>query len=207
MEEVERSSSVPVAYPAVRFYENDRSLARIVAEFLHEGFDRGHPGIVVATAGQRAEILRELRDRSRDVAALKRSYDLVLLDAEEMLSTFMVQGKPDARKFTDQMCEVIRNACRERTNCTVRIFGQTVDVLWRRGEHDAAVRLEVLWSQLAQTEAFSLLCCYAIGSFYKDARFKDVRGQHSHIVLAEGKGKPVGSAASDNNRPTLERPT
>jgi hypothetical protein len=99
MGQVDGSSSAPAEHHAVRFYENDKSLARIVAGFLHEGFDSGSPGIVVATANQRAEILRELNDRSCDVVALERSQDLVLLDAEETLSTFMTDGKPNARKL------------------------------------------------------------------------------------------------------------
>jgi hypothetical protein len=192
MEHVDSSSSAPAEYHAVRFYENDQSLARIVAEFLDEGFDRGSPAIVVASASQRAEILREKNDRSRDVAALQRSHDLLLLDAEETLSTFMTDGKPNARRFTDQMCEAIRGVCRDRTNCTVRIFGQMVDVLWQQGQRDAAIRLEVLWNQLAQSQAFSLLCGYAIGNFYKDAGFKDICGHHSHIVSDDGKATRFG---------------
>src|SRR4051812_26815089 len=121
MGHVDGSTSAPADYHGVRFYENDKSLARIVAEFLHEGFKNGSPGIVVATAAQRAEILQELNGRLCDVAALQRSDDLVLLDAEEMLSTFMTDGRPSARKFTDQMCQVIRKVGRGRTNCTVRI--------------------------------------------------------------------------------------
>src|SRR6266542_5962394 len=95
MEPVARSSSLPAQYHAVRFYENDRSLARIVTEFLHEGFHDGSPGIVVATPVLRAAILRELTDRSLDVVELQRSHDLLLLDAKETLSTFMSDGKPD----------------------------------------------------------------------------------------------------------------
>jgi hypothetical protein len=70
-------------------------------------------------------------------------------------------------------------------------LGQMVDILWREGERDAAIRLEVLWNQLAQTKAFSLLCGYAMGNFYKDASFGDVCGHHSHVVLADGKARNV----------------
>ncbi len=205
MGQVDSSPCAPAEYHAVRFYESDRSLARIVAEFLHEGFDGGSPGIVVATAGQRAEILRELTGRSLDVAELQRSHDLLLLDAAETLSAFMIDGKPDARKFMDQLCQVIERVRRGRTNCTVRIFGQMVDVLWQRAERAAAIRLEVLWNQLAQTEAFSLLCGYTMGNFYKDASFEDICGQHSHIVSAGGKANRVASTVCDSNRRRLER--
>jgi hypothetical protein len=193
----DRSSYGPAEHHAVRFYENDASLARIVAEFLHEGFEHGSPGIVVATPNERSEILRALTDRSFDVVAMQQSNDLVLLDAEETLPNFMVDGKPDARKFKDQMCEVLESVCRGRSNCTVRIFGQMVDVLWQRGERDAAIRLELLWNQLARTEAFSLLCGYALGSFFKDAVIEDICRQHSHIISDDGKATRVADAVSD----------
>ena len=64
------------------------------------------------------------------------------------------------------MSEVIEHACKGRSDCTVRIFGQMVDVLWQQEEHDAAIRLEMLWNQLAQTKSYSLLCGYAMGHFY-----------------------------------------
>ena len=191
METVANSSSAPAPYHAVRFYENDRSLARIVAEFLAEGFHAGSPGIVVGTPTQRAAIIRELTHRSLDVVDLQRSHDLLLLDAKDTLSGFMVDGKPDAHKFKDQMCEVIERICRGRPDCTVRIFGQMVDVLWQNGERDAAIRLELMWNQLAQTTAFSLLCGYAMGNFYKDANFADICAQHSHVVSADGTAKAV----------------
>jgi hypothetical protein len=200
MEQSDSSPSAPAEYHAVRFYESDSSLARIVAEFLHEGFNAGSPGIVVSTANQRAEIIRELTDRSLDVAELQRSHDLLLLDAVETLSTFMVDGKPNPRQFRDHMCQVIETVCRGRTNRTVRIFGQMVDVLWQAGERDAAIRLEVHWNRLAETQAFSLLCGYTMGNFYKDAGFADICDQHSHIVSADGKANRIASTACDTSR-------
>jgi hypothetical protein len=82
---------------------------------------------------------------------------------------------------------VISRACGARSDCTVRIFGQMVDVLWQRGEHHAAIRLEVLWNELAHTQAFSLLCGYAMGHFYKDANFDDVCAHHTQVVEADGR--------------------
>ena len=174
------------AYHAVRFYESDRALARIVADFLSEGLQAGNPGIVVATPTQRGAIVRELSARSLDVAQLQRSDDLVLLDAQDTLSAFMANDKPEAAKFNETMCEVISRARRGRADCTVRIYGQMVDILWQADERDAAIRLEMLWNQLANTHAFSLLCGYAMGHFYKDANFADVCGQHTHVVSADG---------------------
>lgn len=194
------SSSASREFHAVRFYESDASLARIVAEFLHAGVDDGSPGIVVATPDLRAAIVKELAGRSLDVTELQRSRHLLLLDAEDTLATFMTEGRPDAHTFNDQMCRVIERVCRDRTACTVRIFGQMVDVLWQEGEREAAIRLEVLWNELAQTKAFSLLCGYAMGNFFKDTRFEEICGQHSHMVSADGSATRVASVAHDTDR-------
>ena len=171
---------------AVRFYENDKSLAQIAAQFLSDGLAAGNPAIVVATPVHRAAILRELVAKSLDVVQLQRSHDLVLLDAQETLSIFMTDGKPEAKAFKNSMCEVIRTACRERPGCTVRIYGEMVDILWKNGQQDAAIRLEMLWNQLANTQAFSLLCGYAMGQFYKDANFQEICRHHTHVVSADG---------------------
>lgn len=176
-------------YHAVRFYENEKSLAKIVAEFLAEGLTDGAPGIIVATPSQRAAIVRELVVRGVDIVALQQSDDLGLLDAEDTLSSFMTDGRIDARAFNERLCAVIRRVCRGRTDCTVRIYGQMVDILWQAGQRDLAIRLEMLWNRLANT--FSLLCGYAIGPFYKDAHFIDICAQHSHVLSADGTADQV----------------
>jgi hypothetical protein len=178
-------------YHAVRFYENENSLAKTVAEFLAEGLTDGTPGIVIATPAQRAAIVRELGARGLDVVSLKQSDDLVLLDASDTLSSFMPKGQLDARAFNDSLCAVITRACRGRTDCTIRIYGQMVDILWKKGKCELAIRLEMLWNLLANTRRFSLLCGYAIGSFYKDAHFDDVCAQHTHVLAADGTAAAV----------------
>jgi len=50
----------------------------------------------------------------------------------------------------------------------------------------AAIRLEMLWNQLAQTHSFSLLCGYSMGHFYKGVRQQDIHRQHTHLVADSG---------------------
>jgi hypothetical protein len=173
-------------YHAVRFYENERSLAQMVAEFLAEGLTAREPAIVVATPAQRAGILRELVERGVDVVRLERSGELMLLDAEDTLSTFMTDGQPDGGQFNARMSEVIKLAYRTHANSTCRIYGEMVDVLWKQGRQQAAIRLEMLWNQLANTAAFSLLCGYAMGPFFKAANFEEICAHHTHVVSADG---------------------
>lgn len=192
-------------YHAVRFYEGEKSLAQMTAKFLVEGLVDHHPAIVVATASMREALVIELTAQSFDVVELQRSGELLLLDANGMLSTFMIDGKPDAVKFHDTICEVIDRVCHGRSNCTVRIFGQMVDVLWREGQQQAAIQLEMLWNQLARNHAFSLLCGYAMGNFYKDSNVEEICRQHSHVVAGDGHSDPVASRRSATFREPAER--
>lgn len=78
--------------------------------------------------------------------SLKQSDDLVLLDASDTLSSFMANGNLDARAFNDSLCAVVARACRGRTDYPVRIYGRMVDILWKEGKRDLAIRLEMLWN-------------------------------------------------------------
>jgi hypothetical protein len=140
---------------------------------------------VIATPEHSEALLVELRSREIDVDELVAAGDLMLLDAREVLATFMVDGMPDTTLFNMQLSAAIARLCRDRKDCTIRAYGEMVDVLWQDGLTTAAIRLEMLWNQLAMTHDFSLLCGYAMGNFYKDAGMRDICAQHSHVVAAE----------------------
>lgn len=59
-----------------------------------------------------------------------------------------------------------------------------VDILWQRGEKYAALALEELWNELAQTRPFALLCGYRLDIFNIDvqtADLPDVFCTHAHV--------------------------
>jgi hypothetical protein len=172
-------------FHAVRFYEDKVSLCRTVADFLAEGVAAGQPALIVATPAHREAIAAELRARAVDVDALTARGDLLMLDARDVLATFMIDNVPDPDRFTTHLTAAIGRVSRGRQR-TVRAYGEMVDVLWQGGLTDAAIRLEMLWNRLAMTHDFSLLCGYAIGSFYKATGMREVCAQHSHIMPAEG---------------------
>ena len=180
-------------FHAVRFYDSKESLCRIVAEFLGAGFVTGQPGLVIGTPEHRASIVQELRSRHFDVDRMQTSGDLLLLDARETMSYFMVDGMPDGELFKERVTEAIEKVSRGRTDCTVRAYGEMVDLLWKDGHGVAAVRLEMLWNKLAMTHDFSLLCGYAMGNFYKDASINEICQQHTHVIGAGGEVAPAAA--------------
>jgi hypothetical protein len=173
-------------YHGVQFYKDEHSLAATVAGFLAEGLLIGEPGVIVATPAHTKSILLELRQRDVDTHELRRTHELQLFDARKMMSAFMVKGMPDPLLFRSNVGDVFERLCAGRNPCPIRAYGEMVDLLWRDGNEDGAMRLEILWNQLASTYEFSLLCGYAVGNFYKQprSRMQDVRDQHTHEVAA-----------------------
>lgn len=173
-------------FHAVRFYDNDKSLCRIVAAFLGEGLAAGQPGLIVGTAQHTRGVVSELREKHFDVASLLAADDLVICDAREMMSTFMVEGFPNAGRFAASAATVFDRIGRGRKGQTIRAYGEMVDLLWKDGHDVAAIKLEMLWNKLARTRDFSLLCGYSMGNFYKGTSFTDICSEHSHVVNADG---------------------
>ena len=172
-------------FHAVRFYEDDISLCRIVSNFILDGLEHDQPAIVIATAPHAGCILDNLRAASIDVDALKRAGNLMLLDARQTLAKFMVNGQPDPDFFKATASQALLELAGGRKK-TIRAYGEMVDVLWKDGQSVAAIKLEMLWNRLANTHDFSLLCGYAMGNFYKDATIDDVCRHHTHVVSPSG---------------------
>lgn len=172
-------------YHAVQFYKDETSLAGTAAQFLADGLAMGQLGFVIATPSHTESILRELAARGLDVGALRTTGELQFFDADKMLASFMLDGVPDPAMFRSGLGLVIEKLCEGREPCPIRAYGEMVDRLWQQGNADGAIKLEILWNQLAETYDFSLLCGYAFGHFYKetrDPRYQAIVEQHSHVM-------------------------
>ena len=171
---------------AVQFYGNEQSLFVTVAGFLSEGLVAGQPAIIIATEPHRLAIVDHLAARLIDVEQAQRIGDLVLLDAEESLATFMVGDTPDRNSFESHVGGVIERVLAGRSQTVIRAYGEMVDLLWKDGRPEAAIRLEVLWNSLAIKYGFALLCGYSMGNFYKQAeQFREVCALHTHVIEPE----------------------
>ena len=175
----------PAHHHAVQFYGSDESLCTTVSAFLAEGLVAQQPGIVIATQPHRAMIIEHLCGRLIDCDRAVKDGDLVILDAEATLDLFMVNGMPNADLFEVNVSRVIDQTLNGRSRTVVRAYGEMVDVLWKDGQSDAAIALEILWNKLALKYNFALLCGYSMGSFYKQTTLLEkVCAQHTCVVPA-----------------------
>jgi len=140
----DRPADLAGHFHAVRFYKDDDSLCRIVAGFLLEGLAKAEPAVVIATPEHTAAIQECLRKASLDVDELTRRGELISLDARKILATFMADGVPNPGAFRHHIGEVIAQAARGRKRCTIRAYGEMVDLLWKDGLTTAAIQVETL---------------------------------------------------------------
>jgi len=118
---------------------------------------------VVATEAHRASFLDHLVQAGVDVASAQASGGLVLLDANETLDAFMIDGRPDRDRFAASVGNLLISAS-DNGRRSVRAFGEMVALLWDDDQVTAAIELEDLWNGLAGHAPFSLFCAYPAAS-------------------------------------------
>lgn len=169
----------------MQFYKDATSLADRVATFIADGLKTGQPTLIVAGSEHAIGITNALKACGVNVAQVKKTGELQMLDARKVLRSFMVGDRPDPLLFRSNVGDVIDRLCAGHTPCPTRVYGEMVDILWQDGNPHGAIRLEILWNQLASAYDFELLCGYAMGHFYKetrDPRYDEVCGHHSHVL-------------------------
>jgi signal transduction histidine kinase len=170
---------------AVQFYESDDFLGRVVADFVEQGVRAGAPALLVATGPHRLTCTALLRERGIDVEDAVRAGRLVMLDARETLSRFLVDGGIDREAFQRELAVHVR---RPGQAAPLYVFGEMVDLLWKDGNLEAAVALESLWNELGRGHRIRLLCGYALDGFHAEVHrhpFERICRTHTHVLPAE----------------------
>lgn len=141
------------------FYAHDSDVVAQASAFVREGLLCDEPALLVATPAHRAAIDRHLRDAGVDTSAARAQSRFVCLDAATTLGTFMRAGALDPTLFASNVGGLLEAAVAGHGS-SLRVFGEMVALLWHDGLVGAALELEGLWNDLAQTRSFTLLCAY-----------------------------------------------
>jgi signal transduction histidine kinase len=187
----------------VQFYEGEEFLIDAVCEFISAGLRAGDQVLAIATAPHVRAITARLTGFGIATDDANARGQLMLIDAQQMLSEFMLTELPDAVLFREQIARTLttlHDAVHRRDATArpgqelgssrggVRVYGEMVDVLARGGNLRAAIVLEELWSEACQRHALAILCACDLGSFEHagDAEgFADVCRNHSHVLPTE----------------------
>jgi PAS domain S-box-containing protein len=186
---------------SVQFYEDDDFLVDGLSRFIGAALLAGDSAVVIATKYHRNGLTRLLTRRGLDLMPAVKRGQYLTLDAAETLSKFMVDGLPDGARFSHVIGSVISQlrSAAQPPQQRVAAFGEMVALLWAEGKWDAAIQLEQLWNELAQTHSFHLHCAYPIHFFAQEKHGELLQmlcSQHSHVVPTEA----YTTLASDEQR-------
>jgi hypothetical protein len=182
----------------VQTYQDPAFLAEAVAEYLGTGLRRGEAAIIIARPAHSEAFLAKL-------AAAGEPAQIVVLDAEQTLARFMVDGMPQWNAFREVIGGLIAQVRLQYP--AVRAYGEMVDILWQDGKREAAIRLEEYWNELSRLQTFSLFCAYAMDALDPKAYagLQSVCKAHTHFIPTREPGK-LNQAVSAASRKVLDEP-
>lgn len=178
------SSGIPAVH-SVHFYDTDEALIHRLSAIVCSGLLNSNSVLIVATGDHRKQLKDTLGIIGVDVGTYEKSDQLILCDAEELLSKFMVKDVPDPELFLSAVGDRLMDAkMRARTKeHGLVVFGEMVAVLWEKGNKAGALTLESLWNNLINERAFHLHCAYPRAVFCQDeAGILNVCESHSHVI-------------------------
>jgi hypothetical protein len=172
------------AVHSVHIYDHASDLISRLCGIVSSSLQLGDAVLIVATAEHREQLVKALRQAGVNVRERAREGRYTMVDAEEMLATFMVGDMPDVERFAASIGTVLagaRKAARSKGQ-GLMVFGEMVAVLWDQGKKEAALALEGLWNDVLHNRAFHLHCAYPRHGFVNEADEIAVCNTHSHVV-------------------------
>jgi hypothetical protein len=166
----------------VQFYEDDSLFLDTLEGFVADGLLAGEGVVVIATTRHLSALNRALVKRDPRLTRAMDCDQYLSLDAEAMLSLFMVNGWPDDELFNQFVSGILKRA--SAGGRRVRAFGEMVALLWAQGNCGATVRLEHLWHELCEEQEFMLFCAYPKTGFTRDTQdsMREICDAHSRVI-------------------------
>lgn len=170
---------------SVQFYDSHEALIDRLCGVVSSGLLVGDSVLIVATEQHREQLITALYKFKVDALEYAQENRLVICDAGELLSEFMVDSLPDPDLFLASVGKLLNesktSACSE--DAGVVVFGEMVAVLWDEGNRVGALALEHLWNGLLKQQAFHLHCAYPRALFSGDeAGIFNICENHTEVV-------------------------
>ena len=170
----------------VLFYSGETVLLDRVTHLIAVALKAGDAAVVIATKAHRESLLHRLKAEGVDTDAAVQRGTYISLDVVEAVSTYMFKDWPDEVRFLELFTKLIESASRgaKAEHPRVAIFGEGVALLWAEGKEDAAIRVEQLCNDLAETHKVDILCAYPLINFEgKEDRyvFQSICAKHSAV--------------------------
>ena len=165
------------------FYSDDRWLLEDVTQFIGTALRAGNAAIVVATESHRNIFLRSLSAFGLDIGAVIGQGRYIAVDADETLSTLVLNGMPDPAQFMKAFDDLILRATKTAKG-RVAVFGECGSLLLAQGNAEAAIRIEKLGNQLSGKYDLDILCGYSVNGLrgaMDEQRYQRIQAEHSAV--------------------------
>lgn len=178
-------TSAPAGRHFAQVHKDSLTLAASVCTFVGAGLKRGDRAIIFAVPAHRELIMHQLAESGWNLEVFQASLQLVMLDAQDTLDKFMVDGMPDWKLFRRTITGVLD----KKPNVPfvgTRGYGEMVNILWHQGNAKGAIALEDFWNRLQQDYDFSLFCCYTMDARQDacyDHPLHEIGRTHSDVLL------------------------
>lgn len=176
------SASSPVVH-SVHFYEHDEALIQRLGSVIGSALADGGTALLIMTPEHREQLCRFLGKRGSDPYSYQRAGKLHILDAQDTLNSFVVDGAPSPELYDKVVGGLARQLVSENESLTA--FGEMVALLWKQGNKRGALQLEALWNQLLGESSFHLHCAYPKSLFQEDEK-RDIQNICDHHSLLLG---------------------
>lgn len=167
---------------AVRFFANEESAHRTIAEFFSEDARPDDSLIMIARVDTFAGVRQILAAHPATHALADR---IRFVPARDGIAQFLI-GNELHRERAEEFClQILSHVSAGSDNARVRLYGELVDVLCERGDHAIALQVEDLTGLLFALEPrLSILCGYRTVHFAGEsgaAALRAVCAKHADV--------------------------
>jgi hypothetical protein len=172
----------------VQLYQDQQFLNRAVCRFAAAAIANGEGVILVPTIAHWDAFRPRLESEGVDVKAAEKRGQLTIVNADNLLPTFMRDGMPDSPVFLGLAANVVSQARGDGRYPKVRWWGEMVNLLWERGDVAASMNLEDLFDKLAHEQDIAIFCSFLMDNFNGDVHARmlpRLSENHSHLIPVE----------------------
>ena len=156
----EIGADVAEAGHSVAFWNTEERLAQSLVAYVANGLAEGE-AVLVAVTPAHLRLLEEGLDAiGIDHAAATATGQLIAFDAQAIHEELPKFHHIDRKRFNALIGKTIEQVTSRWS--TFRVFGEIVDLYWRRSEANLALELEACWNELRAERPFPLLCGYEL---------------------------------------------
>jgi DNA-binding NarL/FixJ family response regulator len=171
---------------AAGFYSDERHLLDHGAQFIASTLKAEMSTVVAVTQSHRMQLERMLSEMGLGIDEAIRKGRYIAVDADEALSSVMVDRRLDPDRFAEAFEAVLAQASESSgaNGPRVGFYGDCVHILCAQGNVEAAIQMEKLANRLFDKFDLRILCGYCVDGLFdlmKGDTFQRIRDQHTEI--------------------------